>query len=206
MGAVYEASLKDLQKVLRCGDREMRDIGRKMSEIVIAGSMEILRRNAHEVERGTHEEGNVMIEEEVRRLEEAAIEGNEEIEGDIERNERERGRDRNNVIKVEHYEEEEHEVFGIEEDLVDELERRNGVGNEARIGFRTGIGIEIGIEDGTAIERRIGTGAFDQSEVRKDKEGREQGEPRGIPEAGQVGEMMEPADDEEGDVDTDFLI
>jgi hypothetical protein len=41
MGAVYLQSLKDLQKILRCSDQEMRKLGRKMSETVIAGSMEI---------------------------------------------------------------------------------------------------------------------------------------------------------------------
>jgi hypothetical protein len=41
MGAVYLPSLKDLQKVLKCSDEELRQLGRKMSETVIAGSMEI---------------------------------------------------------------------------------------------------------------------------------------------------------------------
>jgi hypothetical protein len=41
MDAVYLPSLKDLQKVLKCSDEELRQLGRKMSETVIAGSMEI---------------------------------------------------------------------------------------------------------------------------------------------------------------------
>jgi hypothetical protein len=45
MGAVYEPSMKDLQKVLRCNDQEMKTLARHMSEIVILGSMEIWRSN-----------------------------------------------------------------------------------------------------------------------------------------------------------------
>jgi hypothetical protein len=69
MKAVYGPSLKDLQKVLGCSDREMRKLGRKMSETVILGSMEIWRQNAREIERGREEAANQMIQEEADQLE-----------------------------------------------------------------------------------------------------------------------------------------
>jgi hypothetical protein len=65
IGAVYDRSLKDLQKVLKCTDREIRKLGKKMSETVFMGSMEILRQNAHEIRRGNDESANMLIEEEV---------------------------------------------------------------------------------------------------------------------------------------------
>jgi hypothetical protein len=74
MGAVYGPSLKDLQKVLRCSDREIKEIGKKMSDTVIIGSMEIWRQNAREIEVGTREEGNAVIEAEIREIGEAEIE------------------------------------------------------------------------------------------------------------------------------------
>jgi hypothetical protein len=68
MGAVYDKSLKDLQKVLGCTDREMKKLGRKMSEAVISGSMEIWRRNAKEFREETSEEAYAVIDEEVRQI------------------------------------------------------------------------------------------------------------------------------------------
>jgi hypothetical protein len=41
MGTLYEPSMKDLQKVLRCNDKELRRLRGQMSETVIVGSMEI---------------------------------------------------------------------------------------------------------------------------------------------------------------------
>jgi hypothetical protein len=38
--------MKDLQKVLRCNDKEMKELARQTSETVILGSMEIWRNNA----------------------------------------------------------------------------------------------------------------------------------------------------------------
>jgi hypothetical protein len=75
---VYSASLKDLQKVLRCSDEELRRLGRKMSETVIAGSMEIWRQNAHRTERGTSGEANELIEIEIEKAEKAEMETREE--------------------------------------------------------------------------------------------------------------------------------
>jgi hypothetical protein len=37
MGAIYGPSLRDLQKVLRRNDKEMRKVGEKMSEAVLVG-------------------------------------------------------------------------------------------------------------------------------------------------------------------------
>jgi hypothetical protein len=87
MGAVYGPSLKDLQKVLRCSDREIKQLGRVMSETVIVGSMEIWMRNAREIESGTREDVNEMIREDIERLEtEAEAEAGTfaEAESDIE--------------------------------------------------------------------------------------------------------------------------
>jgi hypothetical protein len=41
LGAVYMQSLKDLHTVLRCDDRRLKQLGRRMSEAVLRGSMEI---------------------------------------------------------------------------------------------------------------------------------------------------------------------
>jgi hypothetical protein len=43
MGAIYAPSLKALKKILQCNDRELRKVGRQMSDTVIKGSMEIWR-------------------------------------------------------------------------------------------------------------------------------------------------------------------
>jgi hypothetical protein len=64
MGALYGPSMKDLQKVLRCNDKELRRLGRQMSETMIVGSMEIWRQNARRIEAGSRKEVNEMIEEE----------------------------------------------------------------------------------------------------------------------------------------------
>jgi hypothetical protein len=65
MGAVYDQSLKDLQKVLGCTDQEMRKLGRKMSETVIMSSVEVWQQDAHEIERGREDAANALVEEEI---------------------------------------------------------------------------------------------------------------------------------------------
>jgi hypothetical protein len=70
MGAVYGPSMKDLQKVLRCNNKELRRLGRQMSETVIVGSTEIWRENARRIEPGSREEVNEMIKEEAERIDE----------------------------------------------------------------------------------------------------------------------------------------
>jgi hypothetical protein len=87
IGAMYLPSLKDLQKVLRCSDEELRQLGRKIPETVIAGSMEIWRENVHRTGRGTNGEANGLIEieiEEVERAEMATREEEERINGEEE--------------------------------------------------------------------------------------------------------------------------
>jgi hypothetical protein len=74
MGAVYGPSIKDLQKVLRCNDKEMKKLARKMSETVILGSMEIWRDNVRHVEPGNRDEVNEILRDEEARLEEARLE------------------------------------------------------------------------------------------------------------------------------------
>jgi hypothetical protein len=76
MGAVYNQSMKDLQKVLGCTDEKMRKLGQKMSETVLMGSMEIWRQNAHNNGReiGIEEEANTLVEEEMAILDADAAE------------------------------------------------------------------------------------------------------------------------------------
>jgi hypothetical protein len=52
MGAVHEQSLKDFSLLFMCGEKEMKRIGRKLSEAVIAGPLEIWRRCARNVMHG----------------------------------------------------------------------------------------------------------------------------------------------------------
>jgi hypothetical protein len=49
LGAVYMQSSKDLHTVLRYDDRQLRKLGRRMSEAVIGGLMEIWRQFAHKM-------------------------------------------------------------------------------------------------------------------------------------------------------------
>jgi G:T/U-mismatch repair DNA glycosylase len=52
MGAIYRLSMKDLQKVLRCNDKEMKKPARQMSDTIILGSPEIWRNNMKRIGRG----------------------------------------------------------------------------------------------------------------------------------------------------------
>jgi hypothetical protein len=82
MGAVYDPSLKALQKVLRCSDRALQKLGHQMSETVILGSLRIWRAHTQEVaaarreaeESASVEEANAMMDEEVSRLPIAEVE------------------------------------------------------------------------------------------------------------------------------------
>jgi hypothetical protein len=74
MGAVYGPSMKDLQKVLRCNDKEMKKLARQMSNTVILGSMEIWGNNAKRIERENQEVVNALIEDEEVTMEEARLE------------------------------------------------------------------------------------------------------------------------------------
>jgi hypothetical protein len=57
LGAIYLPSLKELHKVLKCGDTDLRRLGRKMSEAVIRGSMEIWREYAKGMKREERRDG-----------------------------------------------------------------------------------------------------------------------------------------------------
>jgi hypothetical protein len=70
-GAVYVPTMKDLQKVLKCNDRELKKLARKMSKTVIAGSMEICRQTTRNIGAGMDDEENRLIEEEAILAEEA---------------------------------------------------------------------------------------------------------------------------------------
>jgi hypothetical protein len=48
MGAVYIPSLKALQKVLKCSDRQISELGRKMLETALIGSLEIWRQDIYQ--------------------------------------------------------------------------------------------------------------------------------------------------------------
>jgi hypothetical protein len=71
MGAGYVPSMKDLQKVLKCNDGELKKLARKMSETVILGSMEIWRQATRSIGAGRDDEVNRLIEEEAVLAEEA---------------------------------------------------------------------------------------------------------------------------------------
>jgi uncharacterized C2H2 Zn-finger protein len=68
LGAVHLPSLKQLHGILKCDDGKLRKLGRRMSETVISGSIEIWRQFTREMER---HQGNA----EAERLIEAEIEG-----------------------------------------------------------------------------------------------------------------------------------
>jgi transcriptional regulator with XRE-family HTH domain len=86
-----KAEMKDLQKVLRCNDQEMKKLARKMSETVILGSMEIWRNNVKQIERGNREDANDLITDE-----EASM---EEIRVDLEREQNTRNAEHRNQIE-----------------------------------------------------------------------------------------------------------
>jgi hypothetical protein len=79
MGAVCNQSLKDLQKVMGCTDQKIRELGRKMSEAVIMGSIEIWRQNAREIEREPENAANALVEEQVALLDADAAQREREM-------------------------------------------------------------------------------------------------------------------------------
>jgi hypothetical protein len=50
LGAVHLPSLRQLNGILKCDDRKLRKLGRRMSESVMSGSIEILRQFTREME------------------------------------------------------------------------------------------------------------------------------------------------------------
>jgi hypothetical protein len=105
--------MKDLQKILRCNDKEMKNLERKMSETTILGSLEIWRNNAVQIERGARDHVNELIAEEEVSIEEAGAELERERsrENEENRNQIEREEEWMNEAEgdVEEFEEEEEE-------------------------------------------------------------------------------------------------
>jgi hypothetical protein len=69
MGAVYEESLRDLQGILRCTNKEIQKLGRRMSEAALMGSMEIYRQSTKRLKENTIEGAEEAITEEVAEFE-----------------------------------------------------------------------------------------------------------------------------------------
>jgi hypothetical protein len=90
----------------------MGKVGKKMSETVIVGSMEIWRQNAKEIERGAKDDVNELIREEIERIEEMRAETETGVEAEIEDGIDDDG------DEIGHHREDdvEHEDFGAEEE------------------------------------------------------------------------------------------
>jgi hypothetical protein len=80
IGVIYNQLLKEQQKVLGCTDRKMKKLGRRMSEAMSMGSMEIWRQNAREIRRGDDEDANALVAEEIDLLEAEAARNEAEAE------------------------------------------------------------------------------------------------------------------------------
>ena len=204
MGAIYGPSLRELQKVLRCSNENIRKIGKKMSETVLVGSMEIWRQNAHGIERSHHAEANVVIEAEVEALERAAAESvavaaavaaaagaigavgeeggaNSDLDADA---------DAEIEFEMDVYEEGDRGNF-IEDFEMVERQEEIGAGAGAGAGDRVRIGVGVGNRVERVIEPEEGRYEFNV----------------GIVEGNGVGRIENPADDEmqDGDEDVEFL-
>jgi hypothetical protein len=118
MGAVYKESLRDLQTVLKCNERELRKLGRKMSETVIMGVMEIWRHSAHsahEIQINTNDEVRTLIEEEIVELEREAAMNQRETGNELELEEAEGQQEGDDEeYETEHRTEESEIIFGPE--------------------------------------------------------------------------------------------
>jgi hypothetical protein len=173
MGAVYLPSLKDLQKVLRCSDEELRQFGRKMSETVIAGSIEIWRQNAHRTERGTNGEANELIEIEIEEVEKAEMTTREE-EGRINSEEEWEMESESETEPNEGRNQEE-----IDELLSDEREREGEDSEDGRefgaeMRARTRSDSDEMTENGTAIDSDVNGQVTRVQIPREPDEGREE--------------------------------
>jgi hypothetical protein len=120
MCAIYLQSLKDLEKILRCSDQEMRNLRRKMSETVIAGSMKIWRTNAEAIESGTEEKANRMITMEIEEMNQEASEFEDGLENQIDKSEE--GNETEGIIEEPKQNDEEHELGLVVEIGMEEVE------------------------------------------------------------------------------------
>jgi hypothetical protein len=74
MGAIYEESIKMLEKLLKCEKKKMRKLGKKMSEQVIAGSFKVWREYIASIKDKEEGEDQSKGEEDERKVKEAEIE------------------------------------------------------------------------------------------------------------------------------------
>jgi hypothetical protein len=163
MGAIYDKSLKDLQKVLGCTDREMRKLGRKMSEAVIRGSMEIWRQSAKKIFQGEASESegasaaSAVMEEEIRQLDQEELEERREaIEATIS------GREEDDAGSSRGDEEDEFEPEEGREELIFEIDP--GYVVEARVEAEAEAEAEMGTEVGNIVEVEVRVEAEDRRE------------------------------------------
>jgi hypothetical protein len=74
MGAIDKPSLKDLQKVLKCTDRQIKKIGKQMAEAVIRGSLEIWKQDTCERHEEYREQEQEIIQQEITELHRGEVE------------------------------------------------------------------------------------------------------------------------------------
>jgi hypothetical protein len=166
MGAIYDKSLKCLQKVLGCTDREMRKLGRKMSEAVIRGSMEIWRQSAKKIfqeEASESEEASAVMEEEIRQL-------------DQDQEELEERRDAIEVTISGRGEDDAGSSREDEEDEEDEFEPEEGR-EDLSFEIDPGYVVEARVEAEAETETGTEVGSIVEVEVRVEAEDRREGSP-----------------------------
>jgi hypothetical protein len=155
MGAIYGPSMKDLQKMLRCNNKEMKKLERKMSETVIPGSLEIWRNNVMQIERGNRDDVNELIAEEEVSVEEAGAELEREgsSENEENRNQIEQENEWMNEAEGDVEEFEDEEETEETEETEEEEEEEESENRQERQDIRGEREIETGTETGTMIRR-----------------------------------------------------
>jgi ketosteroid isomerase-like protein len=138
MGAVYGPSMKDLQKILRCNNKEIKKLERKMSETTILGSLQIWRNNVMQIERGNRDDVNELIAEEEVCMEEAGAELEKERSRENEEN-------RNQIEQKEEYM---NEAEGEVEEFEEDEEEEEGENRQERQDIQGGRESEAGTEIG----------------------------------------------------------
>jgi hypothetical protein len=169
LGAVFIPSLKELHKLLKCNDRQLRKLGWRMSEAAIEGSMDIWREYARNMnhERGGGEgegegadgnadaEAEAAIEEEINIIEEEReSEAEAEAEAEAER-ERERERERAREGEREGQGEREGEGEG-EREREGAVDRGRGIERVRKRRFREEQPEEDDIDEGEGEEEEEG--------------------------------------------------
>jgi hypothetical protein len=144
MGAVSGPSMKDLKKILKCNNKKMKKLERKMSETAILGSFEIWRNNSMQIERGNRDDVNELIAEEEVSMEEAGAELERERSRENEEN-------RNQIEQEEWMNEAEGDVEEFEEE--EEEEEEEGENRQERQDIRGGREREARTRTGKMIRR-----------------------------------------------------